>query len=60
MELAGAVKDGDCDKVAVKGGISLDRGCCNYFWPKARTVIKFTCGTCEHHEDQKRDSFYGA
>lgn len=45
MELEGAQKDGDCQKVAVEGGISKDLGCCNEFDPQAKTQ-KFSCGTC--------------
>lgn len=48
MELVGAKKDGDCEKVAVKGGISLERGCCNEFQREAVLTTKFSCGTCEY------------
>jgi len=48
MELAGAVKDADCEKVAVPGGVSTTLGCCNYFEPQSKSVQKFSCGTCEY------------
>jgi hypothetical protein len=48
MELVGAVKDGDCRKVEVKGGISQELGCCNEFQPEAKSTKKFSCGTCEY------------
>ena len=50
MELDGAQKDGECQVIAVDGGISRDKGCCNNFWPP--TAKKFTCGTCIYVEDE--------
>lgn len=46
MELHGAQKDADCHKVAVTGGISSLRGCCNKFQVQDGSVIVFSCGTC--------------
>lgn len=48
MELAGAEKDGDCQKVEVQGGVSLDKGCCNLFEPQDEQVDQFKCGTCKY------------
>lgn len=48
MELPGALKNADCKKVNVKGGISLSLGCCNLFEPEADYVRQFKCGTCEY------------
>ena len=48
MELAGAVKDADCRKVDVPGGISSDLGCCDEFQPEAKTTKRFRCGDCEY------------
>lgn len=48
MELVGAVKDADCKKVAVKGGVSKELGCCNEFQPEAKTTKQFRCGVCEY------------
>lgn len=59
MELRGAQKDGDCNIVAVQGGISLGLGCCNEFEPQNRNVERFRCGDCEHHIEQRRSLFYG-
>jgi hypothetical protein len=59
MELAGARKDADCGKVEVKGGISMELGCCNYFEPENSSVSAFRCGNCEYHEQKKRNPFYG-
>jgi hypothetical protein len=50
MELKGAVKDGDCHKVAVPGGISKRRGCCNEFKPKCAETDEFRCGECHFVE----------
>jgi hypothetical protein len=47
MELAGAQKDGQCSKVNVEGGVSLDLGCCNEFQPQDESVDKFCCGECK-------------
>jgi hypothetical protein len=52
MELQGAVKDGDCSKVDVQGGVSLDRGCCNFFEPQDDSTDTFSCGNCEYGSDQ--------
>jgi len=60
MELTGAKKDGDCSKVAVKGGVSKERGCCNYYQPRNHQVIAFKCGVCEYLEGaDKRTWLYG-
>lgn len=48
MELAGAQKDGQCSKVNIEGGVSLDLGCCNYFEPQDDSVDKFCCGECKY------------
>lgn len=48
MELANAVKDADCHKVEVPGGISQELGCCDYFQPKDQGVQEFECGECKH------------
>ena len=48
MELAGAVKDADCRKVSVPGGISSELGCCDEFEPEARDTKQFRCGDCEY------------
>lgn len=48
MELKGAVKDADCKKVRVEGGVSSDLGCCNAFQPDGDSVRSFRCGTCEY------------
>lgn len=48
MELVGAVKDADCHKVRVPGGVSQERGCCNKFEPFRKTVKEFECGQCEY------------
>ncbi len=50
MELVGAKKDGDCTIVSVPGGISKDRGCCNFFSPEDRYTTKFSCGTCRFED----------
>lgn len=47
MELQGAVKDADCSKVEVKGGVSTKLGCCNYYEPQ-KGAQQFRCGMCEH------------
>ena len=52
MELEGAKKDGDCHKVNVSGGVSLELGCCNEFEPKAPTVKRFQCEGCKYHKDK--------
>ena len=48
MELSGAVKDADCEKVAVKDGVSRSLGCCDKFQPNDKKVSEFRCGTCEY------------
>lgn len=48
MELEGAMKDADCHKVNVAGGVSKELGCCNYFEPEEKDTDKFSCGTCEY------------
>ena len=48
MELRGAVKDADCHKVRVKGGVSKQLGCCDRFYPEDDSVQEFRCGTCEY------------
>ena len=49
MELPGAVKDGDCRIVDVRGGVSKAQGCCNLFsWDGKEK--KFSCGTCEYED----------
>lgn len=48
MELTGAVKDADCEKVEVDGGVSSNRGCCDFFQPVESSTTKFSCGTCEY------------
>ena len=48
MELAGAVKDADCHKVRVTGGVSKQLGCCDRFHPEDDSVQEFRCGTCEY------------
>jgi hypothetical protein len=50
MELAGAVKDDDCHKVKVDGGISKYRGCCNEFERENKQTTQFQCGTCEYRK----------
>lgn len=47
MELAGAQKDGQCSKVNVDGGVSLDLGCCNEFKPQDQSTQAFSCGNCQ-------------
>lgn len=46
VELAGAVKDADCQRVFVAGGVSRERGCCNDFKAQGKDVTAFKCGTC--------------
>jgi hypothetical protein len=53
MELDGAQKDGDCNKVAVPNGLSRDLGCCNEFDPVPKTQ-KFSCGTCTLVTDEQQ------
>ena len=55
MELAGAEKDGDCSKVAIPEGVSLDRGCCNYFEPQDENTDTFSCGNCKYGSEMQSD-----
>ena len=48
MELEGAKKDADCDKVEVEGGVSRELGCCNEYQPENPGVQEFRCGECEY------------
>ena len=48
MELAGAGKDADCQKVEVQGGVSRELGCCDRFQPRDKGVQEFECGECKH------------
>ncbi len=50
MTLIGAKPDGDCSKVNVPSGVSLERGCCNLFSRESRHTTKFSCGTCSFQE----------
>lgn len=47
MELEGAEKTAECEKVAVKGGVSRDLGCCNEYQPVLASK-RFMCGMCEY------------
>lgn len=47
MELEGAVKDADCHKVKVDGGVSTKLGCCNVFKHREGEPLQFRCGTCQ-------------
>ena len=51
MELPGAIKEGDCKKVKVAGGVSFKLGCCNEFERLTDDVRKFSCGTCEYKKE---------
>ena len=51
MELKGAHKDADCDKVYVVGGISKELGCCNAFKPRDSKVDELRCGECRFMRD---------
>jgi len=53
MELNGALKDADCEKVEVDGGVSSDLGCCDRFQPEADDTKSFNCGNCEYRRDVK-------
>ena len=57
MELEGARKDADCRKVEVKGGVSSERGCCNFFEPDSRKVRAFRCGLCEYVRERGARQF---
>jgi len=48
MELPGAKKDSDCNKVEVDGGVSARLGCCNLFGLRKGAAKVFSCGTCEY------------
>ena len=48
LELPDAVKDSDCAVVAVEGGVSSERGCCNAFGWKSEDVEYFRCGECKY------------
>ncbi len=48
MELAGAIKNAECRKVHVVGGVSKQLGCCNKFEPESKAVQHFRCGLCEY------------
>ena len=54
MELAGAVKDADCKKVFVRGGVSKKLGCCDKFDPEDASVKNFRCGTCEYLTERRK------
>lgn len=54
MELRGAKKTGDCEKVAVRDGVSRELGCCNAFKPRTADVQEFRCGTCRYVRDRSR------
>jgi hypothetical protein len=56
MELAGAQKDGGCSKVDVQGGVSLDRGCCNFFEPQDEQTDTFSCGNCKYGSEAQDKS----
>jgi hypothetical protein len=56
MELTGAEKDGDCSKVDVQGGVSLDRGCCNEFQPQDEATTTFSCGNCEYGSERQGEN----
>ena len=56
MQLRGAVKDGECTAVAVRGGISFELGCCNHFEPESESVEEFRCGECEYHMNLKQEA----
>ena len=48
MELSGAKKDADCEKVEVANGISMQLGCCNEYQPHSAKVQQFRCGMCKY------------
>ena len=56
MELTGAKKDGSCAKVEVPNGISLQRGCCDFYSPESGQTTEFRCGVCEYHMNLKQDA----
>ena len=56
MELPGAVKDADCSRVEVKGGVSNELGCCDLWeWEKDSGKF-FRCGTCKYTEAKESRS----
>lgn len=60
MELQNAVKDADCRKVEVKGGVSSQLGCCDLYQPESKAVKQFRCGECEYLKqspESKRPDF---
>ena len=54
VELKGARKDGDCEIVEARGGVSKDLGCCNLFKEENRDTQIFSCGTCFYLERDVR------
>ncbi len=52
LELKDAIKDGDCEKVDVPGGVSFELGCCNLFEAESEDTDKFSCGTCEYKREK--------
>jgi hypothetical protein len=59
LELSGARKDSECRKVDVKGGVSKQRGCCDYFEPTKPSVDGFRCGTCGHVVSKSKGAMFG-
>lgn len=59
MELEGARKDADCERVEVEDGVSKERGCCNDFEHEKGKSLEFRCGTCEYLIPIKKDYFFG-
>lgn len=53
MELSGALKDADCEKVEVDGGVSSDLGCCDRYQPESDDTKLFNCGNCEYVREVK-------
>ena len=53
MELPGATKHGNCQRVSVDGGVSTKLGCCNLFDWEDSQPKKFACGSCEYLKGQK-------
>lgn len=51
MELDGAEKDADCEKVEVEGGVSSELGCCNEFKPESG-ADEFKCGECQYRKEK--------
>lgn len=48
MELDGAIKDSDCEKVKVDGGVGSEKSCCNNFEPQGIGTWEFKCGVCKY------------